>query len=60
MTIPPAIIQNNKYRLVEIKSSYYYNKYKDQVEAKKIAAAFFSKENNFLPYSLIIDEIKIP
>jgi len=54
------ILQDNRWRLVEIKSSYYYEKYKNKVDAKSLAAKNWSILNNLLDYSLIIDDIKIP
>jgi hypothetical protein len=54
------IFQDNQWRLIEIKSSYYYEKYKERVSAKSSAAKNWSTKNNYLDYSLIIDNIKIP
>lgn len=54
------IIRSGKKQIVEIKSSYYYEKYKDQVLAKKLAAESYSSKNNYLPYILMIDKIYLP
>jgi hypothetical protein len=54
------IKQGDNWRLVEVKSSYWNDKYKDQVAAKSEAAKEWSKKMGFLEFSLIIDDIKIP
>lgn len=54
------IKKENSWWLVEIKSSYWFEKFKNQIEAKKEAAIRWSKENNFSGYYLLLDNIEIP
>lgn len=54
------IYQNDKPRLVEIKSSYYFEEYKEQCLAKAEAAIKWSQKYQYLDYALLIDEIEIP
>ena len=51
---------NEGFRLIEIKSSYWYGQQKNQIIAKKLAAEQWCLENNVLGYHLLIEEIKIP
>jgi hypothetical protein len=53
------IIQDG-HRLVEIKSSYYFAKYKEQIKAKNNAANKWSKSKNYKPFIMMIDDIYIP
>ena len=54
------IFQEGEIRLIEIKSSYYYNLYKDEIDAKASAASIYSENQGYLPFCLIIDNICIP
>ena len=53
-------LSGNDYRLIEIKSSYYFEKFKEKVLKKAEAATQWSRDNDFLPYTLLIEEFKIP
>jgi len=49
---------NNKVKLVEIKSTYWYNKYKDVVDIKNEYALKYAKKNNCLFHFIINDNNK--
>lgn len=54
------IFKDNKVWLIEIKSSYYFEKYKKTCLAKKAAAIEFCKSRDIEDYLLMIDEIYLP
>lgn len=54
------IFKDNKIWLVEIKSSYYFKKYKKACLAKKAAAIEFCKNKNIEDYILMIDQLYLP
>lgn len=51
---------NESWKLIEIKSCYWYEKMKKEVEAKKRAAQKWCKKNGYEEYVLMIDDVYIP
>ena len=52
------VIVNNKVKLVEIKSTYWYNNYKEVVDIKNEYASVYAKNNDYLFYFIINDNNK--
>lgn len=51
---------NESWKLIEIKSCYWYEKMKKEVEAKKRAAQKWCKKNGYEEYVLMIDDVYVP
>ena len=54
------ICVDGRWHLVELKSSYWYQKLKEQTEVKVAAAKQWAAENNYASYVMMIDEVYIP
>jgi hypothetical protein len=52
------VIVNNKVKLVEIKSTYWYNNYKEVVDIKNEYASVYAKNNDYLFHFIINDNNK--